>query len=123
MAFHLVDEVLNACGHGDIEAIRIGRDGGKAFVRAAPFDIQPVFILKQLPHRAALALTLAGAHLAQLVQGRFKFIITADKACGTASGQVVLFEHEHLFPGFCKIGRGGKPAVACAYNDHVVFLH
>ena len=27
------------------------------------------------------------------MQGRFKFVIAADKACGTASGQIVLFEN------------------------------
>ena len=107
LTLHLVNEVLHPGGHGHVEAVRVGGDGGKALVGAAPLHVQTVLILQQLADGAPLALALAGAHLAQLMEGGLKFIIAAHKTCGTATGKIVLFQHQHLFPGFRQSSGGG----------------
>ena len=123
LPLHLVDEVLHARGHGDVEAVRVCRNGSEALIGAAPFHVQPVVVLKKLAHRAALPLPFARAHLAQLVQGGLKLVLPAHEASGAATGEIVLFQHKHLLAGLCEICRGRKAAVARADNDHVVFLH
>ena len=90
---------------------------------STPLHIQLVLILQQLSHRAAGPSFFAVTHLAEFVQRGLKFIRAAAEAGGAASGQIVLFQHQHFFPGRCQIRRRRQTAGACADDNDIVLLH
>ena len=121
LPLHLVNEVLHPGRHGDIEAVRVGGDGREGFVCGHPLDVELVSAVEQLSHRAEGAALLAVSHLAQLVKGRLKLVLAALEACGTAAGEIVLFQHQDLLAFRGKIAGGGQTAVSGA-DDHYVIL-
>ena len=99
-AFHLVDERLYAHGHGYIKAVvRIRADGAKGLFRGDPVHIQPVTV-EQRAHRT---LMLALAHLTHFMECCFKLEASSAERCGTATGEIMLFQHEDLPAFLCEV--------------------